>query len=256
MLIALLLSCAPAETTARPPAATGEEAPRPPDQPPPEDATSGGSTPGEPAADSTDGDAASDEQPADPAFEGSIEPLPEEVRAAMTGVTWREGCPVGLDELSLLTLSHWDFEGEVRIGRLIVATKHARDMVGVFEALFEARFPVRRMRPAYEYGGSDDASMADDNTSAFNCRAVTGGSSYSEHSYGHAIDINTVENPYVSGDTVLPAEGAAYVDREDERPGMILPDGPVVAAFAAIGWGWGGDWTSLKDYQHFSATGR
>jgi hypothetical protein len=137
-----------------------------------------------------------------------------------------------------------------------VATEHAEAMVGVFRALFEARFPIRRMRPAYEYGGSDDASMADDNTSAFNCRAVTGGTGFSEHSYGHAIDINTVENPYIYGERVLPPAGAPYVDRSDERPGMILADGPVVAAFTALGWGWGGSWQRVKDYQHFSRTGR
>ncbi len=199
-------------------------------------------------------------QPADggdgPAFEGRVDPLSGALREAMTGVTWREGCPVGLDELSLLSVSHWDFDGRVQSGRLIAASARAEELLGVFEVLFEAHFPIRRMRPAYEYGGSDEASMADDNTSAFNCRAVTGGTGYSEHSYGHAVDINTVENPYVRGETVLPPQGADYLDRDDERPGMIVSDGPVVGAFEAIGWGWGGRWSGLKDYQHFSATGQ
>ena len=193
---------------------------------------------------------------APPSFAGTVAPIPESMRAAMTGVTWREGCPLALDELSLLTLSHWDFEGEVVQGELIVAAAHAQALVGVFDALFEASFPIRKMKPAYHYEGSDDASMADDNTSAFNCRAVAGGSSYSQHSYGHAIDINTVENPYVRGQKILPPAGAGFLDRLDLRPGMVVADGPVVAAFAAIGWKWGGNWRSLKDYQHFSATGR
>jgi hypothetical protein len=195
--------------------------------------------------------------PPAPTFTGTAEPLPADMRAAMTGVTWREGCPVGLDDLALLRLSHWDFDGGVAQGELIVAAGHAQALLGVFEALFEAGFPIRRMRPMYHYGGSDDASMADDNTSAFNCRPVTGGSGgFSQHSYGHAVDINTVENPYVRGKKVLPPAGAEFLDRLDVRPGMIVADGPVVAAFAAAGWRWGGSWSSLKDYQHFSANGR
>jgi len=99
--------------------------------------------------------------------------------------------------------------------------------------------------------------MAANNTSAFNCRAVTGGSAWSQHSYGWAIDINPVQNPYVtSSGTVLPPAGAQYVDRSQKAKGMIRAGDVVVKAFAAIGWGWGGYWSSTKDYQHFSATGR
>lgn len=190
-----------------------------------------------------------------PAYASSIEEISVERRSQMTGVTWETGCPVFLDDLRVLTVRHWDFEGGVQDGVLIVAATHAQDLDGVFQKLFDEKFAIRSMRPAVEFGGSDDASMAADNTSAFNCRAVTGGSSWSEHSYGHAIDINPRENPYVKGSTVLPPEGSAYLDREADEPGLIQADGPVVAAFTAIGWGWGGTWSSLKDYQHFSATG-
>jgi D-alanyl-D-alanine carboxypeptidase len=118
--------------------------------------------------------------------------------------------------------------------------------------MYEARFPIRRMEPVDKYGGSDDASMAADNTSAFNCRPITGTTDrWSNHSYGRAIDINTIENPYVKGGTVLPPAGAAYLDRGDVRPGMIVAGDVVTTAFAAEGFGWGGDYTSLKDYQHF-----
>ena len=106
------------------------------------------------------------------------------------------------------------------------------------------------------FGGSDDASMAANNTSAFNCRKATGGTSWSEHSYGRAIDVNPVQNPYVKGSLVLPQSGSAYVDRSRTIPGMIRAGDAVVRAFAAQGWAWGGTWTSLKDYQHFSTTGR
>jgi len=84
---------------------------------------------------------------------------------------------------------------------------------------------------------------------------ATGSRAWSQHAYGAAIDLNPVENPYVDGDTVLPPAGEAYLDRSPPRPGMIAAGGVVVRAFAAIGWSWGGDYHSLKDYQHFSATG-
>lgn len=190
-----------------------------------------------------------------PPFEGTAMPLPEDVRATMTGVSWREGCPVGLDDLALLEVTHWGFDGEVHAGRLVVAAASADGVLAAFEAMFDARFPIDKVRLVDEYGADDNASMEDNNTSAFNCRRVTGGTSYSQHSYGNAIDINPVQNPYVRDGTVLPPAGREYLDREDVRPGMIV-GGPVVDAFAAIGWEWGGDWTTLVDYQHFSENGR
>jgi len=108
------------------------------------------------------------------------------------------------------------------------------------------------------YEADDDRSMAANNTSAFNCREVTGRPGvWSEHAYGRAIDINPIQNPYVTskGD-VLPPAGAEYVDRSRTAPGMIHEDDAVVRAFRGVGWVWGGSWTSVRDYQHFSATGR
>jgi len=194
--------------------------------------------------------------PPEPTFSGTHGPIPADVRAKMTGVTWKEGCPVHIDDLALVEVSHWDMDGVVQTGQLVVAASQAEAIVGVMETLFEARFPIHKMRLAHEYGGSDDASMADNNTSAFNCRAKTGGKSWSEHSYGAAIDINTIQNPYVRGTKVLPPEGKPYVERSSEVPGLIVAEGPVVPAFRAIGWKWGGNWRSLKDYQHFSASGK
>jgi hypothetical protein len=112
------------------------------------------------------------------------------------------------------------------------------------------------MEPVHRYGGDDERSMAADNTSAFNCRPVTGGSSFSRHSYGTALDLNPLRNPYVKGERVLPPEGRAWLERDGTRPGVITGEGPVVQAFRAIGWKWGGDWRSSKDYQHFSTDGR
>jgi poly-gamma-glutamate synthesis protein (capsule biosynthesis protein) len=173
----------------------------------------------------------------------------------MTGVVWRPGCPVGLDDLRLVTATHRDLAGAVATGELVVAVGEADDVLGALEALFDAGFAIERMRPVEAYGGDDAASMADNNTSAFNCRTITGGTAFSRHAYGDAIDLNPVQNPYVRGERVEPAAGTAYVVRT-AAPGVILADGPVVEAFAAIGWSWGGAWTSLKDYQHLSATGR
>jgi len=182
--------------------------------------------------------------------------LPDDLRARMVGVTWREGCPVALDDLSLVTLPHYDLDGAVQTGRLIVATGHAAGVVQVFDALFQARFPVASMRPAHEFGGDDDRIMAANNTSAFNCRPVAGGTRYSDHSYGHALDLNPLINPYVRGDRVEPPGGRAYLSRDPSVAGLIVAEGAVVSAFAAAGWKWGGFWKSAKDYQHFSVTGR
>ena len=127
----------------------------------------------------------------------------------------------------------------------------------VFRDLYAARFPIQRMVPVDAYGGDDGASMRANNTSGFNCRTVAGSTTLSEHGKGLAIDVNPLVNPYVSsGGSVDPPEGAAYADRSRRATGMIHAGDAVVAAFARQGWGWGGSWSSAKDYQHFSASGR
>ena len=131
----------------------------------------------------------------------------------------------------------------------------ARPVLGVFRKLYTARFPIRRMVPVDAYGGSDFRSIEADNTSAFNCRFVDGTHRWSEHAYGRAIDVNPIENPYVSGGRTSHRASVQYLDRSRRRPGMAHEGGALVRAFAAIGWGWGGRWTSVKDYQHFSASG-
>lgn len=162
-----------------------------------------------------------------------------------------------LASLRLLTIQHWSFDGDVRTGELVVAAEHAEATAKVFAALFAARFPIAQVRLVDEYGGDDDRSMAANNTSGFNCRRATGSAQWSEHAYGTAIDINPIQNPYVTGSgRVLPPEGMPHVQRDPATPGLIVAGDPVVAAFAAVGWRWGGDWSQGKDYQHFSASGR
>jgi len=189
-------------------------------------------------------------------WEGTSQRLNRKQRERMTGVSWRRGCPVRLRDLRLLTVRYHGFDGTVRTGRLVVRDTQARAMLQVFRDLYDARFPIRRMRLIEAYGGSDTKSMKANNTSAFNCRKVAGTNRWSEHAYGEAVDINPVQNPYVRGSTVQPAAGARYLDRSNVRKGMVVRPGPVVRAFSQVDWRWGGDWTSAKDYQHFSRSGR
>lgn len=178
------------------------------------------------------------------------------VTAARLGSSHRPGCPVAVADLRLVTVTHLRFDGRPARGQLVVHRDAADAVVRVFRALLAARFPVAQVRTVEAYGGDDARSMAANNTSAYNCRRTTGGTGWSEHAYGRALDVNPVQNPYVRGTTVLPEAGRAYVDRARPRPGMVLAGGPVVRAFAAAGWEWGGGYASFKDYQHFSASGR
>ena len=189
------------------------------------------------------------------AFRGTIERIDAAQAKRMTGVSWRRGCPVALRDLRLLRLSHWDFRGQARTGRLIVHRDVAQEIVEVFRDLYAARFPIRRMVPVDAYGGSDFRSIEADNTSAFNCRFVEGTTRWSNHASGTAIDLNPIENPYVSGGRTSHRASRSYVDRSRRRPGMAYAGGAVVRAFDRIGWGWGERWSSVKDYQHFSASG-
>jgi D-alanyl-D-alanine carboxypeptidase len=189
-------------------------------------------------------------------FRGTMQLIDAAQAKRMTGISWRPSCPVPLRDLRLLTLSHWGFDGRIHTGRLIVHRNVAQPIVGVFRSLYAARFPIRRMVPVDIYGGSDFRSIEADNTSAFNCRPVEGTTRWSEHAYGRAIDVNPIENPYVSGGRTSHAASRPYVDRARRRPGMAYQGGALVRAFDRIGWGWGGRWTSVEDYQHFSASGR
>jgi hypothetical protein len=191
-----------------------------------------------------------------PAFRGSIGRIDAAQAKRMSGVSWRPGCPVALRDLRVLTLSQWGFDGRARTGRLVVHRDAARELVGVFRNLYAARFPIRRMVPIDAYGGSDFRSIEADNTSAFNCRYVDRTTRWSNHAYGTAIDVNPIENPYVSGGRTAHAASRTYVSRTPRRRGMAFEGGALVRAFDRIGWGWGGRWSSAKDYQHFSASGR
>jgi hypothetical protein len=179
------------------------------------------------------------------------------VTADELGASWRPGCPIGPAELRKLRLSHWGFDDRPHTGALVVHRDVAEAIATVFLQLYERRFPIRRMEPVDVFGGDDEASMAADNTSGFNCRyvAAAGPPRWSMHAFGKAIDVNPVENPYLEGGRVRPPAGAAYLDRSEYRPGMAVEGGELTSAFAAVGWSWGGLWAATPDYQHFSAAG-
>ena len=183
-----------------------------------------------------------------PLYDPQISPVSE----ADVNRSWRPGCPVHPDNLRAVTVDHVDFSGQHQRGTLIVNADVADDVAAIFGAMYRDRYPIQLIQPVDVYAGDDNSSMAANNTSGFNCRAVTGGTSWSHHAYGRAIDINPVQNPYVSGDHVLPPAGDDYVERSAYHPAMIRPGDVVVRAFADHGWRWGGDYRTLKDYQHFS----
>lgn len=190
--------------------------------------------------------------PASGGYESSISRVPPDVLARST---WRPGCPVQPGELRHLTMSFLGFDGRPHTGEMLVHADVAADVVGVFGALFEAGFPLEEMRvvaaPELDLAPTGDGN----NTTAFVCRAARDQTRWSAHAYGLAVDVNPFYNPYVRDDLVLPELASAYLDRERERPGMVADGGPVVAAFDAIGWAWGGRWSEPLDLMHFSATG-
>jgi hypothetical protein len=195
-------------------------------------------------------------RPAGPHFTFAARKLSPAIRRRITGVSWHRGCPVGLARLRYLRIAYRGFDGRVHSGEMVANRSAVKPLRRVFAGLYRSRFPLRRMRLVDEYGGSDYASIEADNTSAFNCRRATGQSRWSQHAYGLALDINPIENPYVSnGRTAHPAS-RPYLRRSRHRRGMAYAGGALVKAFSRVGWGWGGNWPDPTDYQHFSANGR
>lgn len=192
-------------------------------------------------------------RPAGEQFVWTIGPVPGEVAARST---WREECPVALDELAYITVSHWGFDESFHTGEMIVNGAWAEEIVEVFRQLHEARFPIEQMR-VIRLEEIDAPPTGDGNdTSSFVCRPSVASGNWSRHAYGLAVDINPFHNPYFKGDLVLPELASFYANRDGGYPGVITSGDVAVTAFADIGWRWGGDWSTLKDYMHFSDNGR
>ena len=196
-----------------------------------------------------------------PRFEGDVHRIGPALKPKIVGRSWHVGCPVPVRDLRAVDVSYWNFEGEVRTGPLIVHEDVAQDILWVFQRLFRAKFPIKHIvlppkwRPPKPSDYWDRRPTSP--TGAFNCRPATGSTTLSQHAYGWAIDINPLQNPYVRSDgTTLRHIAKPYRDRSLHRKGMIHDGDIVVRSFAKIGWEWGGHWNTLKDYMHFSLTGR
>jgi len=174
------------------------------------------------------------------------------------GNSWRKGCPVPLKDLRYLRMKHIDFNGKKKMGEMIVHKDVSVEVTEIFEAFYKIGYPIHKMRLVSDYKGSDWQSIEADNTSAFNCRKATGSKKFSKHSYGKAIDINPIENPYIfrSGKSSHKASQTYLkrirTDGSVTQKAMLLRDDKAVKIFKKHGWKWGGDWPIVKDYQHFS----
>ena len=217
-----------------------DAAPRPAEPPPRTTSTAPATGPARPAA----------------TFQATVRRIDPALRARMR-TSHRPGCPTPLTALRHVTVSYVGFDGRPRTGELVLHDDHARPVVSVFRALFEAGWPIRRMRLVDEYAGIDDRSLAANNTSAYNCRQVAGADHWSRHAFGAAVDINPVQNPYLRPDGIAPPNGRRYADLPrttgSRVPRGVITEGDlVVEAFTRIGWEWGGRFSD-PDYQHFFA---
>jgi D-alanyl-D-alanine carboxypeptidase-like protein len=189
--------------------------------------------------------------PADGRFHASVEPVPDDV---VVRSTWHADCPVALADLRYVQVSFWGFDDTPHTGEMIVHRTVAEPMTGVFRAMFEDRFPIEDMHVTTK-AELDAADTGDGNpTAAFVCRPTRGATSWSQHAYGLAVDVNPFHNPYHRNGRLLPGLASTYLDRADERPGMVVPGGVVAEGFAGLGWHWAGTWDE-PDFMHFSSDG-
>lgn len=184
-----------------------------------------------------------------------ISGIPDDIFAKMQGKSYKDDCTVPREDLRYVHVLHMGFDGEVKAGELVVSRKIADDVLEIFEELYKADYPIEKVRLVDEYDADDEASMSDNNSSAFNFRFISHTTRISKHGLGMAVDINTRYNPYVktvNGKlSIEPANGADYVDRSKDFPHKIDHDDLCYKLFTEHGFSWGGDWTHSKDYQHF-----
>ena len=184
-----------------------------------------------------------------------ISEIPDDIFAKMQGKSYKEDCTVPREDLRYVHVRHMGFDGEAKDGELVVNKAIADDVLAIFEELYKADYPIEKVRLVDEYDADDEASMSDNNSSAFNFRFISHTTRISRHGLGMAVDINTRYNPYVkTGDgklSIEPANGADYVDRSKDFPHKIDHEDLCYKLFKEHGFTWGGDWTHSKDYQHF-----
>ena len=184
-----------------------------------------------------------------------ISEIPDDIFAKMQGTSYKEDCTVPREDLRYVHVRHMGFDGEAKDGELVVNKAIADDVLAIFEELYKADYPIEKVRHVDEYDADDEASMSDNNSSAFNFRFISHTTRISRHGLGMAVDINTRYNPYVKTVdgklSIEPANGADYVDRSKDFPHKIDHEDLCYKLFKEHGFTWGGDWTHSKDYQHF-----
>ncbi len=186
------------------------------------------------------------------------EPLSPEIKEKITGVSFHENENITYDDLRYVKVLYVDFNGNTQEGELICNKAIAQDLVEIFKELYENAYQIDKIRLIDEYGGDDDLSCEDNNTSSFNYRVVAGTDNLSKHALGLAIDINPFQNPYITYpngvERISPAGSEPYADRNSGLPHMILEGDLCYNLFIEHGFTWGGHWKTLKDYQHFQKT--
>jgi hypothetical protein len=185
-------------------------------------------------------------------FTSSVGPVP---RGVLRRSTWSHRCPIGRRDLAYVLVSFWGFDQTPHTGELLVHRSVARDVVSVFRTIYRQRWPIEEMRVTTRAELDAPPTGDGNNTGAFVCRPARLSQEWSQHAYGLAIDVNPFHNPYVGDDFLLPERALAYGNRGWRRPGMIFGGDVVTRAFGSIGWGWGGEWVSTKDWMHFSRSG-
>lgn len=184
-----------------------------------------------------------------------ISKIPDNIFEKMQGKSYKADCTVPREDLRYLHVLHMGFDGQTKEGELVVNKAIAEDVLAIFRQLYEAEYPIEKVRLVDEYDADDEASMSDNNSSAFNFRFISHTTKISKHGLGMAVDINTLYNPYVktvNGKlSIEPANAKAYVDRSGDFPHKIDHDDLCYKLFTRYGFIWGGDWTHSKDYQHF-----
>lgn len=192
-------------------------------------------------------------------YQSSISEITPEIKKRMIkGNSWRKGCPVSLENLRYLRVTHLDFKGKDVMGEIIVHKDISHEVIKIFESLYDIAYPVYKMKLVSDYKGNDWQSIESGNTSAFNCRNATGSKKWSKHSYGKAIDINPIENPYIARNGRISHKGSLiYRKRVHQKDtyadkAVLVKGDKAIQLFEKYGWIWGGDWSGVKDYQHFS----
>lgn len=188
-----------------------------------------------------------------------IDSISDKVFARMWKKSYKENCTIPRNDLRYVRVLHYTLEGNIKLGELVCNKHIANDLVEIFRELFDAKYPIERMVLVDNYDAKDEPSMMDNNTSCFNFRFISGTKKLSNHSRGYAIDINTLYNPYVKKRSdgslhVEPAAARAYTDRTNDFAYKIDHNDLCYKLFIKHGFEWGGDWKSVKDYQHFEKT--